>query len=400
MTDTVRSFFPRPKTANEGHRVTTFELLFDLVFVFAFTQVTEYMAETHTALGVLQALLVLSYLWWGWGSYGWLANQTHVDEGVMRLGMSLAMIAMFVVALVIPEAYHDMEGGLYGPMVFVVAYVVIRLVHLTLYFIAAGEDPALRRQVLRTGGALMIGAVALVIGALIGGELQTWIWLGAIITDMVLTFVTSRGGSWRIQSAAHWAERHGLIIILALGESIVSIGVGAAHEAISVPLLVGSVLAITLTISLWWLYFDVTAIAAEHLLAEQKGERRADMATEAYTYTHLLLVAGIVISALGVESVISHVDEHEPLGWFGACALFGGTSLYLAGHAVFWKRVAGKWKVWRLTGGTLLLALLPVGAIVHPLIALGIVVAIAVAVAATETRRYAAKRAEVRDKRD
>ena len=400
MTDTVRSFFPRPKTANEGHRVTTFELLFDLVFVFAFTQVTEYMAETHTALGVLQALLVLSYLWWGWGSYGWLANQTHVDEGVMRLGMSLAMIAMFVVALVIPEAYHDMEGGLYGPMVFVVAYVVIRLVHLTLYFIAAGEDPALRRQVLRTGGALMIGAVALVIGALIGGELQTWIWLGAIITDMVLTFVTSRGGSWRIQSAAHWAERHGLIIILALGESIVSIGVGAAHEAISVPLLIGSVLAITLTISLWWLYFDVTAIAAEHVLAEQKGERRADMATEAYTYTHLLLVAGIVISALGVESVISHVDEHEPLGWFGACALFGGTSLYLAGHAVFWKRVAGKWKVWRLTGGTLLLALLPVGAIVHPLIALGIVVAIAVAVAATETRRYAAKRAEVRDKRD
>jgi len=400
MTDVVRIFFPRPKTANEGHRVTTFELLFDLVFVFAFTQVTEYMAETHTALGVLQALLVLSYLWWGWGSYGWLANQTHVDEGVMRLGMSLAMIAMFVVALVIPEAYHDMDGGLYGPIVFVVAYVVIRLIHLTLYFIAAGEDPALRRQVLRTGGALMIGAVALVIGALIGGELQTWIWLGAIVTDMVLTFVTSRGGSWRIQSAAHWAERHGLIIILALGESIVSIGVGAAHEAISVPLLVGSVLAITLTISLWWLYFDVTAIAAEHLLAEQKGERRADMATEAYTYTHLLLVAGIVISALGVESVISHVDEHEPLGWFGACALFGGTSLYLAGHAVFWKRVAGKWKVWRLTGGTLLLALLPVGAIVHPLIALGIVVAIAVAVAATETRRYAAKRAEVRDKRD
>ena len=400
MTDVVRIFFPRPKTANEGHRVTTFELLFDLVFVFAFTQVTEYMAETHTALGVLQALLVLSYLWWGWGSYGWLANQTHVDEGVMRLGMSLAMIAMFVVALVIPEAYHDMDGGLYGPIVFVVAYVVIRLIHLTLYFIAAGEDPALRRQVLRTGGALMIGAVALVIGALIGGELQTWIWLGAIVTDMVLTFVTSRGGSWRIQSAAHWAERHGLIIILALGESIVSIDVGAAHEAISVPLLIGSVLAITLTISLWWLYFDVTAIAAEHLLAEQKGERRADMATEAYTYTHLLLVAGIVISALGVESVISHVDEHEPLGWFGACALFGGTSLYLAGHAVFWKRVAGKWKVWRLTGGTLLLALLPVGAIVHPLIALGIVVAIAVAVAATETRRYAAKRAEVRDKRD
>ena len=398
MTDVVRSFFPRPKTANEGHRVTTFELLFDLVFVFAFTQVTEFMAEGHSALGVLQAFLILGYLWWGWASYGWLANQTHVDEGIMRIGMAIAMVAMFVVALVIPEAYDDLEGGLFGPTVFVVAYVVIRVVHLTLYFIAAQDDAALRRQVLRTGGALMIGAALLVTGALIGGEAQIWIWAVAIATDMLLTYLTSRGGNWRLQSAAHWAERYGLIIILALGESIVSIGVGAAHEAISVPLLIGSVLAITLTISLWWLYFDVTAIAAEHKLAEQKGEARVAMATTAYTYVHLLLVTGIVISALGVETVISHVDDGH-LDLFGASALFGGTSLYLAGHALFWKRVGGTWKVWRLAGGTALLALLPVGAMVHPLVALGIVVAVAVAVSATETRRYATKRAQIRETR-
>jgi low temperature requirement protein LtrA len=399
MTDTVRSFFPRPKTANEGHRVTTFELFFDLVFVFAFTQVTEFMAESHSAMGVLQGLLILGYLWWAWASYGWLANQTHVDEGVVRIGMSVAMVAMFVVALVIPEAYEDLEGGLYGPVVFVVAYVAIRVAHLTLYFIAAGDDAALRRQVLHTGGALMIGAALLVLGALVGGQAQTWIWAGAIATDMLLTYLTSKGGSWRVQSAAHWAERHGLVIILALGESIISVGVGAAHEPISVPILVGGVLAITLTISLWWLYFDVTAIAAEHHLAEAKGQKRASMATDAYTYGHLLLVAGIVISALGVESVISHVEEHH-LDWFGASALFGGTSLYLAGHALFWKRVGGTWKVWRLIGGALLLALLPVGAIVPPLPALGIVVAVAVAVAATETKRYSLKRSKIRETRE
>jgi low temperature requirement protein LtrA len=399
MTDTVRSLFPRPKTANEGHRVTTFELFFDLVFVFAFTQVTEYMAESHSALGVLQAMLILGYLWWGWASYGWLANQTHVDEGVVRLGMTIAMVAMFVVALVIPEAFEDFEGGLYGPIVFVAAYFIVRLVHPLLYFIAAGEDSALRRQVLRTSISMFAGSALLLLGVLIGGVWQTWIWLAAFIVDVVLTYLTSRGGSWRVQSAAHWSERHGLIIILALGESIISTGTGAAHEAISVPLLIGGVLAITLTISLWWLYFDVTAIAAEHHLAKAKGERRSAMATDAYTYVHLLLVAGIVISALGVETVISHVDDTKALGWFGASAVFGGTSLYLAGHALFWKRVAGYWKVWRLAGGALLLALLPVGAIVHPLIALGIVVAIAVAVAATETQRYSEKRAQIRETR-
>jgi low temperature requirement protein LtrA len=400
MTDAVRSFFPRPKTAGEGHRVTTFELLFDLVFVFAFTQVTQFMAESHSALGVLQAMLILGYLWWGWASYGWLANQTHVDEGVMRIGMSLAMVAMFVVALVIPEAFTDFEGGLFGPLVFVIAYFVVRLTHLALYVIAAFDDAPLRRQVIRTSLSMFVGSGLLFIGALVGGQAQTWIWLAAFLADFVLTYATSTGGNWRLQSAVHWAERHGLVVILALGESIVAIGVGAAHEPISVPLLAGGVLAIVLSITLWWLYFDVTAIAAEHKLSQQTGVRRVAMATDAYTYIHLPLIAGIVISALGVEDVIAHVTDDKPLGWFGASALFGGTSLYLAAHALFWKRIGGHWKLWRLVGGTLLLALLPVGALVHPLIALIIVVAIAVAVAATETTRYAATRAEIREARE
>lgn len=398
MTDTIGRFFPRPKVANEGHRVTTFELLFDLVFVFAFTQVTEFMAETHTALGVLQALMVLSLLWWGWSSYAWLSNQTHVDEGILRLGMSVSMVAMFVLALVVPEAFHDLEGGLYGPLVLVAAYAVVRVIHIALYLVAAGDDRALRNQVLKTSTAMFASFGLLIAGALIP-EAQTWFWLAAIIADIVLTYLTSTEGSWRLQSAAHWAERHGLVIILALGESIVAIGVGAAHEPISVPILVGAVLAILLTISLWWLYFDVTAIAAEHKLAEQTGTRRAAMATDAYTYLHLLLIAGIVISALGVEEVIAHATEDSPLGLFAACALFGGPSLYLAGHAFFWKRVGGTFKPWRLAGGTLLLALIPVGMLLQSVLALGVVVAICVTVAAIETRRYAEKRAQIRETR-
>ena len=398
MTDATTRFFPRPKVANEGHRVTTFELLFDLVFVFAFTQVTEFMAESHTPLGVLQALMILSLLWWGWSSYAWLSNQTHVDEGLMRFGMSISMVAMFVLALVVPEAFHDLEGGLYGPMVLVVAYAVVRVIHIGLYLVAAGSDTALRNQVLRTSTAMFVSFGLLIVGVLIP-QAQTGFWLAAIIADIVLTYLTSTEGSWRLQSAAHWAERHGLVIILALGESIVSIGVGAAHEAISVPILLGATLAILLTISLWWLYFDVTAIAAEHLLAEQKGAKRAAMATDAYTYLHLLLISGIVISALGVEQVIAHASDPEPLGLFGACALFGGPSLYLAGHAFFWKRVGGTFKPWRLAGGTVLLALIPLGMLLPALPALAIVVAVCVAVAAVETRRYAEKRARIRETR-
>jgi low temperature requirement protein LtrA len=399
MTDTIRRFFPRPKVANEGHRVTTFELLFDLVFVFAFTQVTGFMAHAHSPMGVLQAMIILGLLWWAWSSYGWLANQTHVDEGVVRMGMSVAMIAMFVVSLVIPEAFDDLASGLHGPLVFVAAYAVVRFAHILLYVIAAGSDTALRRQVLKTSTAMLANIALLAAGAVVGGAAQTWFWLGGIAADIVLTYLTSSQGSWRIQSAAHWAERHGLVIILALGESIVAIGVGAAHEAISVPILIGSVLAIVLTVSLWWLYFDVTAIAAEHKLAEQKGVKRAAMATDAYTYLHLLLTAGIVISALGVQDVIAHAADGTPLGLFGASALLGGSSLYLAGHAFFWKRVGGRFMAWRLAGGTLLLALVPVAALLLPLASLAITLAICVAVAATETRRYAELRARVREAR-
>ena len=398
MTDANTRFFPRPKVANEGHRVTTFELLFDLVFVFAFTQVTEFMAESHSALGVLQAMMILSLLWWGWSSYAWLSNQTHVDEGLIRFGMSISMVAMFVLALVVPEAFHDLEGGLYGPMVLVVAYAVVRVIHIVLYLVAAGTDTALRNQVLRTSTAMFVSFGLLIVGALIP-EAQTWFWLAAIVADIVLTYLTSTEGSWRLQSAAHWAERHGLVIILALGESIVSIGVGAAHEAISVPILLGATLAIVLTISLWWLYFDVTAIAAEHLLAEQKGAKRAAMATDAYTYLHLVLISGIVISALGVEEVIAHAADAEPLGLFAACALFGGPALYLAGHAFFWKRVGGTFKPWRLAGAAVLLALIPLGMLLPALPALAIVVAVCVTVAAIETRRYAEKRARIRETR-
>jgi low temperature requirement protein LtrA len=306
------------------------------------------------------------------------------------------MMAMFLVALVIPESFEDLPGGLHAPLVLAIAYIVVRVVHLLLYLAAAGDDGPLRRQVLVSTWALLIGVVFLIPGAVLGGAAQTWLWLLGLVFDVGVTYATSRRGNWRVHSSAHWSERYGLVVILALGESIVAIGVGVAEEAISIPILVGSVLAVGLSVLLWWLYFDMVAIAAEHALARLRGHARAALAIDGYTYLHFLILAGVVISALGVEQAMHHVEEAEPLGAFGAAALLGGTALYLAGHGAFWRRSAGYWKIWRMAGATVLVTLVPVAASVPSLAALAVVVAVTAGIVIVETVRYADARAEVR----
>lgn len=385
------------RVSAETHRVTTFELFFDLVFVFAVTQVTVFMASQHSALGVLQGLVILTLIWWSWVAYSWLANQTHADEGIVRIGMTVAMIAMFGVALTIPEAFSDLDGGLFGPLVLAICYVIVRVVHAVLYIISAGEDVGLRKQVLRTSFAWVVGAGLIIVGAVIGGEYEVWWWLAAIVVDALLTYLTSAGGNWRLPSPAHWTERHGLIVILALGESIVAIGVGAAELPISAPILIGAALGVLLSVGLWWLYFDWIALAAEHILSKLTGIARVTMATDGYTYLHYSLIAGIVVSALGVKEVLGHADSADPLGWFGAAALAGGTSLYLAGHGFFWHRISGRWNYWRLGAATLLLLLLPWVALLPPLVALGLVVAVVLSLVVIETTRYAEQRGKLRE---
>ncbi|WP_212987972.1 low temperature requirement protein A [Actinoplanes auranticolor] len=377
----------RVHPAGEGHRATPFELFFDLVYVFATTQITAYLAHEHTAYGVVQGMLVLALLWGTWSGYTWLGNHSRADKGLLRSGMVVAMAAMFVVALAIPEAWHDAPGGLPGPLVLVGAYLLVRWVHLTVYAVAAAGDAGLRHQITITWLPVLVSAVLLVTGALLGGRAQLVLFAVALLVDWAGIYLTARHGEWRLHSPAHLAERHGLFIILALGESVVAIGVGAAGQPVSVSLLVAAVLGVGVAVGLWWLYFDVASSAAERRLLREQGRARVRLAVDAYTYGHFPLVAGIVLTALGIEGVVAHAGDTEPLGTWYALPLLGGAALHLGGHLLVAYRMHAVLWAPRLAAAVVLLAAVPVAAALPPMAGLAGLVAVLTVLAAVETIR-------------
>ncbi|HET6213463.1 MAG TPA: low temperature requirement protein A [Micromonosporaceae bacterium] len=387
----------------EGAGVTPLELFFDLVFVYAFTQVTALMAAELNWHGVIRGGLVLALLWWCWCCFAWLGNTVRADEGEVRVVLFAVMATMFVIALTIPEAFEDLPGGLYAPVVFVACYVVVRVLHLSVYWRAAHHDPALRRQVLKASLPMLGGAALLLAAAGVHHRpyLQTALWAAAIAVDYTGIYLTGARG-WRINSAAHWAERHGLIIIIALGESVVSIGIGVAALPISWPIIVASVLGIAVAAALWWAYFDVVAIAAERVLRQATGVRRAALARDSYTYLHLPMVGGIILLSLGLKKVLAYVggaghhDLTDPLTGVPLYALYGGVVLYLLGHLGFRLRNMGTVNRPRWVTMVLLLALIPMAAHVPALAALAILAAVCCALVVFEMIRYADARHTLR----
>ena len=352
--------------SEEGGRVTMFELFFDLVFVFSFTQVSRLMADGHDALGVLRGMVVLGMLWGLWASFGWLSNQARADRGIVRTGLIFASILIFLLAVTIPRAFPGEGESPALPLILLTGYYLCRLIHAFLYFKAAGDDEGLRRQVLRTSFApIPLGAAIFVAGALIGAPWQTWIWVAAFTIDAVVIYRTSSGdrtttSHWQVHSASYWVERFALIVILGLGESVVALGVGAVQVDVS-PALVGAItLTLLLAFCLWWAYFERMEPASEQLLEKTRGRERTAIATDAYTYLHFPILVGIIIAALGIEVATSHLsDGAHGIGWFGAIALCAGPSLFLSGTGFFWRRLAGWWPWTRLGSGVILLAVIP-----------------------------------------
>ena len=289
----------------------------------------------------------------------------------------IATVVMFTASLAVPEAFRDPRHPLIGPMVIVACYALVQAVHATVYLVAAGGDRGLRRQIVVSEARAMLPAAALLlIGGLVGDPYQTWIWLVAAVLQWLVIWLTSNGGDWRIQSVAHFAERHGLVVLLAIGESVVAVGVGVSHEPLGAAVIVGSVLGLLIAFGLWWTYFDHLARKAEREISRMlPSSRRVAASTDSYTYLHLALVAGIVLVALGIERIMEGVAGAEPSGWFTAIALGGGGSLYLAGTAFFWRRVSGEWALPRLAGAVLAALVIPIIAVAPALVGLAVALA-------------------------
>jgi low temperature requirement protein LtrA len=358
-------------------RVEPLELFFDLVFVFALTQVTARMADDLSWAGVLRGLLVLAAIWWAWAAYAWLTNEVDARRRSVRLAIVGAMVAMLLASLAIPGAF---EGD---ALVFACAYLGVRGMHVALF--AAGSDDVNVRQATRALAPTATAAPALLIAAAaLDGAAQIAVWAGALALDFIGG--GNRGiGGFRL-SPGHFAERHGLIVIIALGESIVAIGVGAAGLELGAGELAAAALGVVLAAALWWVYFDdALELVERRLHAVPTGRARNVMARDAFSFLHLPLVAGIVLLALGVKKTLGDVDE--PLKLVSATALCGGAALYLAADVAFRRRCLDAIDPQRLAAAGACLAVLPLATELPALAALACVAAICAALVGYESRR-------------
>jgi low temperature requirement protein LtrA len=370
----------------DQQRVTPLELFFDLVFVFAITQVTSLLSADPTWGGVLRGMLVLGALWWAWAAYAWLTNTLNPEEGAVRLAMFATMGAMLIVALAVPEAFDD-HGVLFG-----VAYLVVRAMHLALYALAAKGDHDLFGAVLRMTPSSTISGVLIITAGFLGDEPRIALWVTALAIDYGGVLV-GRGQGWRV-SPGHFAERHGLIVIIAIGESIVAVGLGAAGLPLGAGVVSAALLGIAVAAALWWTYFDWVSIVSERILEQTTGAARAALARDMYSYLHLPMVAGIVLFALAMKKTLEEVGD--PLKTVPAAALCGGLALYLLAHVVSRYRISRTIGHGRPVAVVALIVLFPLALEVPAFAALASVAAVFVALIVYEALRYREARAQIR----
>ena len=388
MTTETATHRPRLSAVmRDTKQVTPLELFFDLVFVLAITQCTQLMSDDSTWSGLIQGLLVLGVLWWAWVGYAWLTSVVDPEEDAVRGVIFVAMAALLLVALCVPGSFDDLG------LTFALAYGVVRVAHLGLFLLASRDHPELRRSVIAGLVWSTATAIAILVGAsFLDGLSQFALWGLALVLDMGGPYLFGAEG-WKLVPA-HFAERHGLIVIIALGESIVAIGLGVGGE-LSVGQGAAAVVGMGLAAAMWWLYFDVVAlVAARRLERAAVGREQNEMARDSYSYLHFPMVAGIVLVALGMKKTLGGVED--PLKVVPAFALLGGLAMYLLSHVAFRYRHIRTVNRQRALQAVILLALLPVAVEIPALATVAIVTVLVWVLIAYETRSYGESRARVR----
>jgi low temperature requirement protein LtrA len=331
-------------------------------------------------------MLVLAALWWTWTGYAWLTSAIDADEGGVRLAVLAALIAMLGVALAVPGSFGD------DAMLFGAALLLARVLHVGLAFFASRNDAASRGAIMRTAPTAIAGATLILAAGFFDGTAQVAIWVVALAFGYLGPVVIGLGRGWRL-APEHFAERYGLIMLIALGESIIAIGIGAGLE-LTAGVLAGAALGAVVVSALWWLYFDVAAVLARTRLVRVTGLDRARLARDAYNYLHLLMIAGVVLFALGLKTTLQHVGD--ALETVPAVALCGGVALYLSAHIGFLFRTTGRVFRRRSIAAVVLLALIPLAAVIPALVSLALVTATCVLVVAYEALRYRESRTRIR----
>ncbi|MBQ1047716.1 low temperature requirement protein A [Micromonospora sp. C51] len=369
-----------------GSRVTRLELFFDLIFVFAFLNVAGLVSVEVTTQAVLSGTVVLALLWWCWTTFATLGNLVRADHGLLPLFGFGVMAAAFVLAIAIPQAFLNQPDDLTGPVVFAVAYLVLRALTLVAFLYALSAAGRSRRQLMLISLPAVVAAVLVGLAASASRwvpaqavlDVRLGLWAAALLVEYSVGLFLPYT-RWAVASAGHWAERHSLIVIIALGEAVISLGLGPGRFdrlALTAPVVTGSVLGIALLATLWWLHFDTLLPSVEQAMHGTRGPERITLARDVFSYLHFVTIVGIVGIALGLKLVLEAVamPEAEPLPWPAVTTLYGGVALYLlAGVAV-------AARTFRRLRATTLIAAVVVGLLAVPAAALTPLVALAVLV--------------------
>ncbi|MFI6759891.1 low temperature requirement protein A [Micromonospora sp. NPDC050417] len=401
----------RIRAATEGTRVNRLELFFDLVFVYAFFNVARATTDDLNGISLVHALLIISLLWWCWVAYAWAGNSIRSGEGMVPVVLFTVMAAIFVVALTISEAFVDVPGGLSGPLVFACCYFVVRILFVALQWHAIADQPRLHAHMTRVSATIVLATALLLLAALLpehlpAGAARTWTQIGlwglAVGVEYGAGYLFAPHG-WQIASAGHWAERFSLILLVAFGELIISVGVGGTQlpHPITWPLVIAAVLGIVITAALWWAYFDIVALAAEQALHAARGTDRVVLARDAYIYLHLPIITGLMLLSLGGKEALKHIGNpnvgHVPMHPIAVTLLYGGLALYLLGHLCFQLRMLGT-LTWTRVGAIVLTGvLIPLAVEIPALLALGVLAGICVALVGGELVLLAGSRRNLRE---
>jgi low temperature requirement protein LtrA len=326
--DTIPADPRRGRTRSPVVRVLTIELFFDLVFVFAITQLTTVLAADPSGAGLARVALIFANLWWMYGGYAWLTNAVPPRSTALRLLVLVGMAGYLIVGLAIPEAFGN------GGVAFGLGYLLVTFVHTGMFLLSTQESVVLAMRQL---GPVNVVAAALILAAgFTDGAAQWALWSAAFVVHWASpSFNVASGFHVR---ASHFVERHGLIVLIALGESIVAIGIGVTHDSLEVGLVVTAVLGLALAAALWWLYFDGEDERAERALDAAPAERAPWLALYAFGYAYLLVLGGIIVLAAGIKEAVERFGE--PLTASSAWFLASGVAVYVLGLVWFRRLLA------------------------------------------------------------